>query len=39
LAEQAISKFRSKGRGGSVARGASPVAQRTGRQLADDFDF
>jgi myosin heavy chain 6/7 len=25
LAEQAISKFRAKGRGGSVARGASPV--------------
>jgi myosin heavy chain 6/7 len=28
LAEQAISKFRAKGRGGSVARGASPVPQR-----------
>ncbi|CAG9798367.1 unnamed protein product [Chironomus riparius] len=35
LAEQAISKFRAKGRGGSVARGASPVPQRPNRQLAD----
>ncbi|XP_022837915.1 myosin heavy chain, muscle isoform X14 [Spodoptera litura] len=37
LAEQAISKFRGKGRAGSAARGVSPAPQRSRPGLADGF--
>ncbi|XP_026760994.2 myosin heavy chain, muscle [Galleria mellonella] len=37
LAEQAISKFRGKGRAGSAARGVSPAPQRSRPALADAF--
>ncbi|XP_030030426.1 myosin heavy chain, muscle isoform X47 [Manduca sexta] len=37
LAEQAISKFRGKGRAGSAARGVSPAPQRSRPALADGF--
>ncbi|XP_026327805.1 myosin heavy chain, muscle isoform X36 [Hyposmocoma kahamanoa] len=37
LAEQAISKFRGKGRAGSAARGVSPAPQRTRPALGEGF--
>ncbi|XP_063904238.1 myosin heavy chain, muscle isoform X4 [Zophobas morio] len=39
LAEQAIAKFRAKGRGGSAARGGSPAPPTRRPQLADGLTF